>query len=86
MLTKDMLVTNARLAQRAVVAAQSVLRTRPGNSRDRLSGDVVGLVNPGPLRHQRHAVRRRPRAVSTHPHFPAEFFGALRLRDVKFKL
>ncbi|MEZ5288941.1 MAG: peptide chain release factor 3 [Vicinamibacterales bacterium] len=86
MLTKDMLVTNARLAQ-------PVRLSRPSRffGRDRETvetaypGDVVGLVNPG-----RFAIGdtlfagarvRFPRI----PHFPAEFFGALRLRDVKFK-
>ena len=85
-LTKDMLVTNARLDA-------PVRLSRPSRffGRDRETvetaypGDVVGLVNPG-----RFAIGdtlyagprvRFPRI----PHFPAEFFGALRLRDVKFK-
>jgi peptide chain release factor 3 len=85
-LTKDMLVTNAR-------HDESVRLSRPSRffGRDRETvetaypGDVVGLVNPGrfAIGDTLHAGRRVrfPRI----PHFPAEFFGALRLRDVKFK-
>ncbi|MCC7032544.1 MAG: peptide chain release factor 3 [Acidobacteria bacterium] len=85
-LAKDMLVTNARLDA-------PVRLSRPSRffGRDRETvesaypGDVVGLVNPG-----RFAIGdtlyagarvKYPRI----PHFPAEFFGAMRLRDVKFK-
>jgi peptide chain release factor 3 len=85
-LTKDMLVRNAR-------HDETVRLSRPSRffGRDRETvetaypGDVVGLVNPG-----RFAIGdtlyagqrvRYPRI----PHFPAEFFGALRLRDVKYK-
>jgi peptide chain release factor 3 len=85
-LAKDMLVTNARLDE-------PVRLSRPsrffGRERETVEtaypGDVVGLVNPGrfaigdTLYAGRHV--RYPRI----PHFPAEFFGALRLRDVKFK-
>jgi peptide chain release factor 3 len=85
-LTKDMLVTNAR-------HGESVRLSRPSRffGRDRETvetaypGDVVGLVNPG-----RFAIGDTlyagPRVKYARiPHFPAEFFGALRLRDTKFK-
>jgi peptide chain release factor 3 len=85
-LTKDMLVANAR-------HGETVRLSRPSRffGRDRQTvetaypGDVVGLVNPG-----RFAIGdtlyagsrvRYPRI----PHFPAEHFGTLRLRDVKYK-
>ncbi len=78
-LAKDMLVTNARL--------DSPLRlSRPhrffGRDRetvdDAYPGDVVGLVNPGPLR--RSATRSTParrRASRRIPRFAAEHFGTL---------
>jgi peptide chain release factor 3 len=81
-LTKDMLVTNAR-------HDEAVRLSRPSRffGRDRETvetaypGDVVGLVNPGrfAIGDTLYAGRRvrYPRI----PHFPAEFFGALRLRD-----
>jgi peptide chain release factor 3 len=85
-LTKDMLVTNAR-------HDETVRLSRPtrffGRDRETVEaaypGDVVGLVNPGrfAIGDTLYAGRRvrYPRI----PHFPAEFFGALRLRDVKYK-
>jgi peptide chain release factor 3 len=85
-LTKDMHVTNARLG--------SPLRlSRPqrffGRSRETVetayAGDVVGLVNPGRFAigdtlYAGPAVRFAPI-----PHFPAEFFARLQLRDSRAK-
>ena len=85
-LTKDMLVTNAR-------HAESVRLSRPSRffGRDRetveiaFPGDVVGLVNPGRFAIGDTLYAGRRVRFPRIPHFPAEFFGALRLRDVKFK-
>ena len=85
-LTKDMLVTNAR-------HGESVRLSRPSRffGRDRETvetaypGDVVGLVNPGRFAIGDTLYTGRRVRFPRIPHFPAEFFGALRLRDVKFK-
>ena len=85
-LTKDMLVTNAR-------HDESVRLSRPSRffGRDRETvetaypGDVVGLVNPGRFAIGDTLYAGRRVRFPRIPHFPAEFFGALRLRDVKFK-
>jgi peptide chain release factor 3 len=85
-LTKDMLVTNAR-------HDESVRLSRPSRffGRDRETvetaypGDVVGLVNPGRFAIGDTLFAGRRVRFPRIPHFPAEFFGALRLRDVKFK-
>ena len=85
-LTRDMLVTNAR-------HGESVRLSRPSRffGRDRETvdtaypGDVVGLVNPGRFGIGDTLYAGRPIRYARIPHFPAEHFGALRLRDVKFK-
>ena len=85
-LTKDMLVTNARLDE-------PVRLSRPSRffGRDRETvetaypGEVVGLVNPGRFAIGDTLYAGRRVRYARIPHFPAEFFGALRLRDVKFK-
>jgi peptide chain release factor 3 len=85
-LTKDMLVQNAR-------HDEAVRLSRPSRffGRDRETvetaypGDVVGLVNPGRFAIGDTLYAGRRVRFPRIPHFPAEFFGALRLRDVKFK-
>jgi peptide chain release factor 3 len=85
-LTKDMLVNNPRLDE-------PVRLSRPSRffGRDRETvetaypGDVVGLVNPGRFAIGDTLYAGRRVRFPRIPHFPAEFFGALRLRDVKFK-
>jgi peptide chain release factor 3 len=85
-LTKDMLVRNARLEE-------PVRLSRPsrffGRERETVEtaypGDVVGLVNPGRFAIGDTLYAGTPVKYARIPHFPAEFFGALRLRDTKFK-
>jgi peptide chain release factor 3 len=85
-LTKDMHVTNARLGS-------SLRLARPqrffGRSRETVetayAGDVVGLINPGRFAigdtlYAGPAVR-----YPAIPHFPAEFFARLQLRDSRAK-
>ena len=65
---KDMVITNAR-------EGQEIRAARPyrffGGKRETIErafpGDVVGLVNPGPVRHRRHALCRHAAAVSADP-------------------
>jgi peptide chain release factor 3 len=85
-LTKDMLVRNARLDE-------PVRLSRPsrffGRERETVEtaypGDVVGLVNPGRFAIGDTLYAGTKVRYARIPHFPAEFFGALRLRDVKYK-
>ncbi len=85
-LVKDMLVTNARLDEQVRLSRPSRFFGRDRETVETAyPGEVVGLVNPG-----RFAIGDTlyagPRVrYARIPHFPAEFFGALRLRDVKFK-
>jgi peptide chain release factor 3 len=85
-LVKDMQVTNARLGQ-------TIRLSRPsrffGRERETVQtaypGDVVGLVNPGQFAIGDTLYAGRRIEFPPMPHFPAEFFGALRLEDVRFK-
>ena len=85
-LVKDMQVTNARLGQ-------TIRLSRPsrffGRERETVQtaypGDVVGLVNPGQFAIGDTLSAGRRVEFPPMPHFPAEFFGTLRLEDVRFK-
>jgi peptide chain release factor 3 len=85
-LVKDMQVTNARLGR-------TIRLSRPsrffGRERETVHtaypGDVVGLVNPGQFAIGDTLYAGRRVEFPPLPHFPAEFFGVLRLNDVRFK-
>jgi peptide chain release factor 3 len=85
-LVKDMQVTNARVGQTLRLSRPSRFFGREREIvQTAYPGDVIGLVNPGQFAigdtlYAGRAVRFPPM-----PHFPAEFFGVLRLEDVRFK-
>lgn len=85
-LTKDMQVTNVRLNT-------PVRLSRPhrffGRERETVesavAGDVVGLVNPGRFAIGDTLFAGTAVAYPPIPHFAAEHFGVVRLRDIRFK-
>ncbi|MCC7127068.1 MAG: peptide chain release factor 3 [Acidobacteria bacterium] len=86
LLTRDMLVTNARLGTELRLSRPSKFFGRDREIVDTAyPGDVVGLVNPGRFSIGDTLYAGAKVKYPRIPHFPAEFFGALRLRDVKFK-
>ncbi|HEY8550156.1 MAG TPA: peptide chain release factor 3 [Vicinamibacterales bacterium] len=85
-LTRDMQVINPRLGT-------PVRLSRPhrffGRERETVesavAGDVVGLVNPGRFAIGDTIYAGTPVRYDPIPHFAAEHFGIVRLRDVRFK-
>ena len=85
-LVKDMQVTNARVGQTLRLSRPSRFFGREREIvQTAFPGDVVGLVNPGQFAIGDTLYAGRPVQFPPMPHFPAEFFGALRLEDVRFK-
>jgi len=85
-LSKDMTVKHARLG--TTVRLSSPQRFF-GRERETVEvaypGDVVGLVNPGRFRIGDTVFAGAPVEFPPIPHFPAEHFATLRLRDVRYK-
>jgi peptide chain release factor 3 len=85
-LIKDMQVTNARVGQTLRLSRPSRFFGREREIvQTAYPGDVVGLVNPGQFAIGDTLYAGRPVQFPPMPHFPAEFFGTLRLEDVRFK-
>jgi peptide chain release factor 3 len=85
-LVKDMQVTNARVGQMLRLSRPSRFFGREREIvQTAYPGDVVGLVNPGQFAIGDTLYAGRAVQFPPMPHFPAEFFGVLRLEDVRFK-
>jgi peptide chain release factor 3 len=85
-LVKDMQVTNARVGQTLRLSRPSRFFGREREIvQTAYPGDVVGLVNPGQFAIGDTLYAGRAVQFPPMPHFPAEFFGVLRLEDVRFK-
>jgi peptide chain release factor 3 len=85
-LTKDMQVTNARLNSPVRLSRPNRFFGRERETVDTaVAGDVVGLVNPGRFAIGDTLYAGTPVVYPPIPHFAAEHFGAVRLRDVRFK-
>ena len=84
---KDMVLSNSRVGK--PLRASRAYRFF-GRDRETIdvayAGDILGLVNPGPVRDRRHGPHRRSRCKFLGvPRFPAEHFGRVRLKDTRYK-
>src|SRR4029079_15982397 len=85
-LSKDMQGTNARLNAPLRLSRPNRFFGRERETVDSaVAGDVVGLVNPGRFAIGDTLWAGRKLAYPPIPHFAAEFFGAARLRDTRYK-
>jgi peptide chain release factor 3 len=85
-LSKDMQVTNTRLNAPVRLSRPNRFFGRERETVDTaVAGDVVGLVNPGRFAIGDTLWAGKKLAYPPIPHFAAEFFAAVRLRDTRFK-
>ena len=85
-LSKDMQVTNTRLNAPVRLSRPNRFFGRERETVDSaVAGDVVGLVNPGRFAIGDTLWAGRKLAYPPIPHFAAEFFAAVRLRDTRYK-
>ena len=84
--TKDMTLVNSRIGRpiRASRAYRFFGRDRETVS-DAYAGDILGLVNPGQFAIGDTLHTGAPVRYSGVPRFPAEHFGRVRLKDVRYK-
>jgi len=84
--TKDMVISNSRIGK--VLRASRAYRFF-GRDRETISvayaGDIIGLVNPGHFAIGDTLHSGMPLRFPDLPRFPAEHFGRVRLRDVRYK-
>jgi peptide chain release factor 3 len=85
-LSKDMQVTNTRLNAPVRLSRPNRFFGRERETVDSaVAGDVVGLVNPGRFAIGDTLWAGKKLAYPPIPHFAAEFFAAVRLRDTRYK-
>ncbi len=85
-LSKDMQVTNTRLNAPLRLSRPNRFFGRERETVDTaVAGDVVGLVNPGRFAIGDTLWAGKKLAYPPIPHFAAEFFAAVRLRDTRYK-
>jgi peptide chain release factor 3 len=85
-LTKDMTARHARLGGTLRLASPQRFFGRERETVEQAyPGDVVGLVNPGRFRIGDTLYTGERVEFPPIPHFPAEHFAMLRLRDVRYK-
>ncbi len=85
-LTRDMTVKHARLPGTVRLSSPQRFFGRERETVDvAYPGDVVGLVNPGRFRIGDTVYTGERVEFPAIPHFPAEHFATLRLRDVRYK-
>jgi peptide chain release factor 3 len=85
-LSKDMQVTNTRLNSPVRLSRPNRFFGRERETVDSaVAGDVVGLVNPGRFAIGDTLWAGKKLAYPPIPHFAAEFFAAVRLRDTRYK-
>jgi peptide chain release factor 3 len=85
-LTRDMAVQHARLGTTVRLASPQRFFGRARETVDTAyPGDVVGLINPGRFLIGDTVYTGEPVEYPPIPHFPAEHFGVLRLRDTRYK-